>query len=82
VKNTSNQARVSKRDWALTPNAWSRLLAWLDQGLDSSGERYLEMRRRLVQYFDRRNCVHPDDLADETLNRIARRLEEGGSMAG
>ena len=82
VKHTSFHPRERKRDWALTPNAWSLLLAWLDQNSDSGGERYLEMGRRLVQYFDRRNCLSPDELADETLNRIARRLEEKGSMAG
>jgi DNA-directed RNA polymerase specialized sigma24 family protein len=39
---------------------------------------YLEMRRRLAVYFDRKNCPSADDLADETLNRVARRLEEEG----
>lgn len=38
------------------------------------------MRRRLTAYFDRRDCRTPDDLADETLNRIARRLEEEASV--
>ena len=38
------------------------------------------MRRRLSAYFDRKNCHAPDDLADETLNRIARRLEEESSL--
>ena len=38
------------------------------------------MRRRLVAYFDRKDCLHPDDLADETLNRVTRRLEEVGSI--
>jgi DNA-directed RNA polymerase specialized sigma24 family protein len=38
------------------------------------------MRRRLVSYFDRKNCTTPDELADETLNRVARRLEEEGSI--
>jgi DNA-directed RNA polymerase specialized sigma24 family protein len=39
------------------------------------------MRRRLVSYFDRRNRPFPDELADETLNRIARTLGESGSIA-
>jgi hypothetical protein len=38
------------------------------------------MRRRLVAYFERKRCLHPDDLADETLNRVARRLEEQGTI--
>jgi len=38
------------------------------------------MRRRLVLYFRRKRCASPDDLADETLNRVARRLEEEGTI--
>jgi len=38
------------------------------------------MRRRLVSYFGRKRCLSPDDLADETLARVARRLEEQGAI--
>ena len=55
-----------------------RLLNWLDGGADSDGHAYVEMRRRLRDYFARKNCRTPDDLADETLTRVARRLEEEG----
>ena len=65
----------------LTELAFTRLLEWLDDGTDSHGERYLEMRRRLVSYFDRRNRPAADELADETLNRIARTLEQTGAIA-
>jgi hypothetical protein len=68
-----------QRDSSPTQSAFQQLLGWLDEGVDSRGEKYLEMRRRLVQYFDRKGCARPDDLADEALNRVARRLgEEGG----
>jgi len=70
----------SKKQWALTEGAFRRLLEWLDQGEDSGGQRYLEIRRRIVLYFDRKNCAGPDELADETLNRVARRLQEEGSI--
>ena len=69
-----------KRDWQPDKAAFDRLLAWLDEGTESGGERYLEMRDRLVDYFGRRDCPVPEDLADETLNRVARRLEETGSI--
>jgi len=69
-----------KKDWILSQSAFRRLLSWLDEGKDSDGQRYLEMRRRLALYFDRKNCPSPDELADETLNRVARRLEEEGSI--
>jgi DNA-directed RNA polymerase specialized sigma24 family protein len=70
----------SKRDWALTQGAFRGLLEWLDEGGNSDGLHYLDIRMRLVRYFDRKNCLIPDDLADETLNRVARRLEEEGSI--
>jgi DNA-directed RNA polymerase specialized sigma24 family protein len=69
---------VLKDDRVLSQLAFNRLLQWLDDGVDSSGENYLEMRRRLVAYFERRNRPYSDDLADETLNRIARTLETSG----
>jgi DNA-directed RNA polymerase specialized sigma24 family protein len=65
-----------KKDWSLTESAFHRLLNWLDEGNNSDGQKYLEMRRRLIDYFDRKNCLSPEDLTDETMNRVARRLEE------
>jgi DNA-directed RNA polymerase specialized sigma24 family protein len=84
-RRTENGARVVTdvvtRQAQLTPIAFSRLLEWLDDGVDSRGQRYLDIRDRLVSYFDRRNRRFPDDLADETLNRIGRTLETSGSIA-
>jgi DNA-directed RNA polymerase specialized sigma24 family protein len=66
---------------SITQLAFTRLLAWLDDGVHSNGERYLEMRRRLVSYFDRRNRPAAEELADETLNRVARTLAQTGAIA-
>lgn len=38
------------------------------------------MRRRLVSYFDRKNSPKADELADETLARVAQKLEEKGQI--
>jgi DNA-directed RNA polymerase specialized sigma24 family protein len=70
-----------KQRWTPSESTFRRFLLWLDDGQDSGGERYLEMRKRLVRYFDQKQCVEADDLADETLNRVARRLEEEGSIS-
>ncbi|MDQ2746507.1 MAG: hypothetical protein M3T96_04520 [Acidobacteriota bacterium] len=70
----------SKKNWAISSTAFSRLLEWLDEGENSDGRVYLEMRQRLVVYFDRKNRLNADELADETLNRVARRLEEEGAI--
>jgi DNA-directed RNA polymerase specialized sigma24 family protein len=72
---------VLREEPTITQIAFARLLAWLDDGVESHGERYLEMRRRLVTYFDRRNRPSAEDLADETLNRIAKTLEQTGAIA-
>ncbi len=69
-----------KKDWIMEPESFERFLRWLDREVGSDGERYIEIRRRLVSYFDRKNCRTPEDLADETLNRVARRLEEEGRI--
>ena len=72
---------IGQEEPTLTEAAFTRLLAWLDDGVDSKGERYVEVRRRLVAYFDRQNRRAPDTLADETLNRISRTLEKSGGIA-
>lgn len=74
-------AHKQNRDADLREQTFRRLLAWLDQGVNTNGQSYLAIRERLLAYFDRRNCLNADDLADETLNRVARRLdEEGGNI--
>lgn len=68
---------ILREDRVLTQRAFHRLLEWLDHGVASEGGAYLEIRRRLVAYFDRHQRLQSDDLADETLNRVARSLEAG-----
>lgn len=75
-------AEKQQTAWELTQAAFARLLSWLDEGTDSGGERYLEMRRRLHAWFDRKACPNPEALADETLNRVARRLTQAGTITG
>src|SRR5215471_11341846 len=72
--------RIDRSDSGTSSTAFTRLLRWLDDGSDSHGERYLEMRSRLVAYFDRRSRPAPDLLADETFDRIARTLEASGRI--
>jgi DNA-directed RNA polymerase specialized sigma24 family protein len=71
---------VLRKEPRFTQLAFDRLLEWLDDGVDSHGERYLEIRRRLVSYFDRQNRPRADELADETLNRVARTLARTGRI--
>lgn len=76
----SMQNPQPKKNWLITSESFARLLEWIDEGVDSKGQKYLELRQKLVAYFDRKNCLATDELADETLNRVARRLEEEGKI--
>ena len=71
---------VFRQEPQFTKFAFDRLLEWLDDGVESDGNTYLEIHRRLVSYFDRRNRLSPNELADETLNRISRTLEKDGAI--
>jgi DNA-directed RNA polymerase specialized sigma24 family protein len=63
--------------WSLTQTAFDRLLACLDSNRDVAADRYLRIRRNLVRLFECRGCCTPDDYADETINRCARKIDEG-----
>jgi DNA-directed RNA polymerase specialized sigma24 family protein len=64
------------KDWDLTQVAFDQLLSWLNPDREAAGKRYEEIRRRLVKIFICRSCPCPEDLADETINRVARKVPE------
>jgi DNA-directed RNA polymerase specialized sigma24 family protein len=63
--------------WNLSQSAWDHLLAFLDSDRERAGRAYERARVRLIKLFEWRGSTRPDELADETLNRVARKLEEG-----
>ena len=68
---------ATRQKWSLTQAAFDGLLACLDSNRDIAADRYLRMRRDLVRLFEWRGCYTPDDYADETINRCARKIEQG-----
>jgi DNA-directed RNA polymerase specialized sigma24 family protein len=75
---------MSSRDHSdgrtLTPRAFALLLARLGDDPERGGEGYESLRRALVRFFDWRGAHTPDACADETLDRLARRLGEDASI--
>src|SRR5262249_19746631 len=67
---------VVRRKWSMTQDAFDAFLASLAEDRDSAGERYLEIRKNLIKFFEWRGGPFPEDHADETLNRIAKRVFE------
>jgi DNA-directed RNA polymerase specialized sigma24 family protein len=65
-----------KKDWTLTQESFDALLSWLDPDREQAGQRYEEIRRRLLKLFACRGCYEAEDLADETINRVSGKLKE------
>jgi len=61
----------------LTEAAFRSLLARLDNDLVRAGERYRRLHHKLAKFFTYEGAGAPEDCADEVINRVARRLEEG-----
>ena len=68
---------AARQKWTLTQEAFDRLLVALGGDRDSAAQKYLEIRSNLVRFFEWRGCSFPEDHADETINRIAKRVAEG-----
>ena len=68
---------AARQKWTLTQEAFDRLLVALGGDRDSAAQKYLEIRSNLVRFFEWRACPFPEDHADETINRIAKRVAEG-----
>ena len=66
-----------KKHWVLTKEALDILLACLDRDQDCAGQKYENIRQGLITFFECRGSSSPEDQADETINRVARRLAEG-----
>src|SRR5882724_10168585 len=69
-----------KKDWVVTQASFDRLLAQLDPDREAAGERYLKIRDKLCKFFQWRGCSTPDDFADKTIDRVARRIDEGAEI--
>jgi DNA-directed RNA polymerase specialized sigma24 family protein len=67
----------SEKERELTSKAFTKLLAKLSADPEIAGIEYEELRRRLIKFFEWREAFFPEDLADETLNRTARKIDGG-----
>jgi DNA-directed RNA polymerase specialized sigma24 family protein len=66
-----------RRKWRLTQEAFDQFLCLLDLDRDRAGESYETLRRNLIHLFIWRGCRDPETDADETINRVIRKIDEG-----
>jgi DNA-directed RNA polymerase specialized sigma24 family protein len=76
----ASAATPARQKWNLTQQAFDGLLAAIGPDRDAAADRYLEIRRNLVRFFEWRGCPTPDEYADETINRCARKIGEGDEI--
>lgn len=57
------------------------MLAQLDSDREQAGIKYEKLRRRLVKLFEWRGAFFAEDLADDTINRVAKSLETGEQIS-
>ena len=65
-----------KTSWQLTQDGFDQLLVWLNPDREEAGKKYEDIRRRLIKIFTCRGCTVPEDLTDETINRVTRKVPE------
>jgi DNA-directed RNA polymerase specialized sigma24 family protein len=69
----------------LTAEAFGRLLEALDADPNRAGEKYEELRRVLIRFFEWRGAPFPEEHADEAFDRVSRKLGPGvaiGNIGG
>lgn len=77
--------RQSAPRWTITRDSFAALLLKLGSNPFESGVRYEALRSRLMLYFSRKCLDFPEELADDVLDRLTRRLADGtevGSIEG
>ena len=75
-----DSAPTTHTAWELTAEAFAKLLAEFDPDPAVAGEKYEELRGQLIKFFEWRGSFFPDQHADETFNRVARKIDEGAKI--
>jgi RNA polymerase sigma factor (sigma-70 family) len=55
---------------------FNELLSWLAPDPETAGREYELIRQKLITLFTCRRCLFPEELADETINRVTRKLPQ------
>jgi len=60
----------------LDQESFNKLLDWLGPDRERAGQRYEEIRCNLIRVFARRGCPIAEELSDETIDRVTRKVLE------
>jgi len=68
-----NDANISSAQRDLKSADFEVLLQRLDSDRECAGEKYEDIRRKLIRFFRWNDCFPGDDLADQTFDRVAQK---------
>ncbi|MBA3632691.1 MAG: hypothetical protein H0W58_07765 [Acidobacteria bacterium] len=60
----------------MTPEELDKLLNWLNPNRELAAAEFIRIRRILTNIFLTRGCINADELADETIDRVAAKIKE------
>lgn len=63
-----------REEWTLTHDSFETLLSWLAPEREAAGQKYETIRHRLIKIFYGRGFSNAEELADETINRVVRKI--------
>lgn len=64
---------TKKKD--ISQENFEKLLNWLDKDREAAGQKYEKIRRGLINVFTARGCSISEELADETIDRVAGKID-------
>ena len=59
----------------MNSSAFNKMLAWLGADREQAGQKYREIHNKLVFIFSCRGCQEPENLADQTFNRVLPKID-------
>lgn len=59
----------------IEPQAFEKMLGWLDEDREIAGQKYEKIRLRLIKILQYRGCFNAEELADATFDRVVRKID-------
>ena len=77
--NPTNKSSVG--GWKLTELAFNKLLWSLSPDRDEAASQYELLRRKLIRFCEANRTISAEERADEIINRVARKVDEGVAIS-
>jgi DNA-directed RNA polymerase specialized sigma24 family protein len=65
-----------KKEREINPEAFEKMLLWLNENPEIAGRKYEAIRLRLIKIFNYRQCLHSEELTDKTIDRVVQKIDE------